>query len=515
VDGNIYVTGNSAHTTDKGQFTTIMYDSTGSEVWKEFYTGENENKANRGNKIIIDNEENIYAVGLISDKGGDVGIIKYNQDGMVWAESFTSSWFGDYPDEGLDIAADAEGNVYAIGVVTSTSGNLDDPYTIKVDADGYLVWEQQYSESSATDYPRAIDVTANGDVFSLTSTYNFWGTATFDITTIYYNTDGVQQWISRYNGEGDSDDEPTDVIVKDDKMHYVCGIALNESGNNDFVAMMQNEYGTRLWTVIYDGSANEGDTAYEIKYLQDSSAIITGTSWELIDGIGMQAATTVRVKADGTVAWTNTYTGIDSLGAAATTLAVDTLNGVYVAGYETTSDADKNGLLIKYNKEGEQEWIMTFDSEENLADEFRDVVLDNNLNIIATGNSFSGDETSRFLTVKYGQVFPADSVEDTTGTGGIDTTINTSLNEIEYNTLIIYPNPAGHYIHMNLPEANSSINEIIVTDATGRIVFSSIKPTSILNDRMTLNVTGLVAGVYLIKVLSDDKTYSGRFYKTE
>ncbi len=94
-------------------------------------------------------------------------------------------------------------------------------------------------------------------------------------------------------------------------------------------------------------------------------------------------------------------------------------------------------------------------------------------------------------------------------------TINTSLNEIEYNALIIYPNPAGHYTYMNLPEANSSINEIIVTDATGRIVFSSIKPTSILNDRMTLNVTGLVAGVYLIKVLSDDKTYSGRFYKTE
>lgn len=504
--GNIYVTGICFESTDKGQFTTIKYDTAGNVLWVSDYNGASTTKANRGNEIAITDNGTVYAVGITSDKGGDIGILKYNSDSMVWAESFTPSWFGNYSDEGIDIDVDGVGNAYAIGRVTSTSGSLDDTYTIKVDENGNLVWEKLFSENSATDYPAAISVTNSGHVFSLTSSFNFWGSANFDITTIYYDDDGVEQWISRYNGGGNDMDVSMDIIATENDTQFVCGSTLAATGDYDYVMMMQNEYGTRLWTEFYNGTANQNDTAFAIQYLNDGRAVVTGKSIEAMGGDEIEAATTLLIGVDGSILWIDVFTGDENFGAAAKSIAVDSLNGIYVSGYVLTTTGEKDGLLIKYNAEGEQEWNQIFDSEEHLADAFNDITIDNNLNIILTGQSFNSGTESRYLTVKYSQEI---EIEDTTGNGGEDTT-NTGLSNSDIDELIVFPNPAQNEITLQIPSADANLN-LYIYDITGKLCVFRER----INITHALNIDELKAGIYFIHLTGTENDYTGRFYKLE
>jgi O-glycosyl hydrolase len=72
------------------------------------------------------------------------------------------------------------------------------------------------------------------------------------------------------------------------------------------------------------------------------------------------------------------------------------------------------------------------------------------------------------------------------------------------NDLEVYPNPATDYIHIVIPDNN--VKTLAITDVTGRIVLEE----SITSDQLTVNVSELPSGIYIIIAKGDDKVYKSR-----
>ncbi len=92
-------------------------------------------------------------------------------------------------------------------------------------------------------------------------------------------------------------------------------------------------------------------------------------------------------------------------------------------------------------------------------------------------------------------------------TSGVSITVCTgaAVNDIRGNKpmLNVYPNPASAELNVELPEGSTSIT---ITDLVGRTVLTKQITTSAAH-QLTLNVAGIPAGNYILKTVSNDKTY--------
>ncbi len=290
------------------------------------------------------------------------------------------------------------------------------------------VVEQKYgiaitTGASADDYPVAIDVAPGGSAYTLLQSFNFFGTATQDITTLQFLSGGVQNWFSKYNGPGNGYDYPTSLKIDAAENQYLCG-TVDAGPNNDMVTVKQNIYGTRLWVTTYNGTANGNDTAISTTWLPNGFVVVTGKTKELLNGTTLDAFVTMVIDS-GIIVWTQKFYGTDSLGAAPSQMTTDSQGNIYICSSENLLGGTKNGCIIKYDSNGNLLWNISYDAGVNLNDKFNSITLDNNNDIIVTGQTFSTATNANYVTVKYGN--------STTG-------INESSFSLNIN---IYPNPAN------------------------------------------------------------------------
>jgi len=86
--GNVYVTGHSGHTnttflTEMDDYTTIKYDTNGSQLWVAHFNGTNDVRADRASALTLDDSGNVYVTGVSAfGMGGwveDFATVKYAQ----------------------------------------------------------------------------------------------------------------------------------------------------------------------------------------------------------------------------------------------------------------------------------------------------------------------------------------------------------------------------------------------------------------------------------------------------
>lgn len=331
--------------------------------------------------------------------------------------------FGSGYDEAREIATDAAGNIYCVASIQSLGGNLQDLYTLKCDSAGNDIRSVDYSSASGDDWAEGLAVTPDGHCFSITSSYNFFGSATYDMQTLHYDSSGSQQWISSYNFQSTgSEDYPLDIKCDAAYNQWVCGAA-DAGTTTDMAAMKQNMYGTRLWTVTYNGTANGNDSAIAISYLPNNLTVVTGRSKETINGGTRDAITTMLIDS-GTVLWTMHHDG-DSLNAIPTAMTTDANGNIYISGYYQTVSQALNGSVLVYDQSGALIYYDEYNGAANLNDRFNDIILDNQNNICVTGQSYTASNNSDYVTIKY-------SLSGVSGVYEIN-------NNVDF---LIYPNPA-------------------------------------------------------------------------
>jgi hypothetical protein len=99
-----------------------------------------------------------------------------------------------------------------------------------------------------------------------------------DYATIKYNSAGVEQWVARYNGPGNSDDAAFAIMVDVAGNIYVTGRSYSSSTGYDYATIKYNSAGIEQWIARYDGPENSDDIARAIAVGPAGNVYVTGYS---------------------------------------------------------------------------------------------------------------------------------------------------------------------------------------------------------------------------------------------
>ncbi|MBK7631222.1 MAG: SBBP repeat-containing protein [Ignavibacteriales bacterium] len=157
------------------------------------------------------------------------------------------------------------------------------------------------------------------------------------------------------------------------------------------------------WLDIYEGNNINGYPEVEIQDMLRSSAgdiYVTGYQRNEIN-ISLDYVT-IKYNSDGERQWIKTFDGPIGGGDVPSAIALDNFGNLYIAGYADWSGGFNNRdiTVIKYSNNGDELWVRNFDGPGGSSDFVSDIELDNSNNILITGSSNSISSTD-FVTLKY------------------------------------------------------------------------------------------------------------------
>jgi hypothetical protein len=343
--GNVFITGRSPGNGTNHDFATVAYDPNGNELWVARYNGP-ENGIDIAYAITIGPSGNIYVTGECLGNGtfSNCTTIAYDQNGKeLWIRKYNNSKVDD--SAGLEIDSDGEGNIYVAGFCIYNKTNYD-YITIKYDSKGNELWQKRYNgPGNSFDYIFGLKVSKIGNVY-ITGRSEGNGTGA-DYATIKYDTNGTRQWINRYNGLGNALDLARGIDIDPNENVYVTGYS--DSGtDHDFVTIAYNSTGDKLWLNRYNGPGNGHDNAYAIVVDSLGNVYITGQSFG--NGTSYDFAT-IAYNAEGEQLWVERYDGGTKNEEGGFRITIDSLENVYVAGYRIrkVNGVWADYLTIKYS----------------------------------------------------------------------------------------------------------------------------------------------------------------------
>jgi hypothetical protein len=305
-------------------------------------------------------------------------------------------------------------------------------------------WVAIYDNPNHTaDISRGMVVDANGNIYvaGLSQTLNNRSTS----ITIKYNSTGVQQWVKVYDDLNSIDTKPTGISIDSSGNVFVMGTSGDEFNYTYHAVLIKyNSNGDTLWVKKYYGSTN---TTYPYALANDKY----GNTY--MTGIGGQFFL-IKYSSNGDTLWNRTYkpTGYD--GSIGTSIALDSLNNIYIGGrcWFTFPPPNRNDfMVVKFSTLGSLIWCakdsirLTDDYEEKMA-------IDRDGNAICTGTTTTTNGGSAgWKTVKFGNNngallwskihydldgTPVDIVTDRIGNIYISgPSINYQLQEDDYKTI--------------------------------------------------------------------------------
>ncbi len=492
--GNIYVSGHSTGIGSVWDMTTIKYNSSGVQQWEGRYNGP-ANGGDDGSAVAVDAAGNVYMTGGSTGSGtaADYTTIKYNSAGaQQWVARYNGPGNGD--DFANALAVDGTGNVYVTGYSTGI-GSSWDYATIKYDSLGVQQWVVRYNgPGNGVDNANALIVEGTSNII-VTGESAGSGTSS-DYATIKYNSAGVQQWISRYNGPGNGADIANALIVDGTSNTIVTGESIGSGTSSDYATIKYNSSGVQQWVSRYNGSSNGVDNANALIVDGTGNTIVTGESAG--SGTSLDYAT-VMYNSTGGQQWVSRYNGPGNSNDVANALALDGAGNVFAAGWSMGSGTSTDYATIKYNAAGVQQWVSRYNGPGNSNDAANALAVDGSGNVCVTGSSVGSGTILDWLTIKY-------SGGNLDGWEPAATTIfGTPETAQEFRLNPNYPNPfnATTVLRYQLPETRRVF--LGVYEVSGRLAMTVVEGWRDAGEHeVTIDGSDLPSGVYICRLQAGD-----------
>jgi hypothetical protein len=222
----------------------------------------------------------------------------------------------------------------------------------------------------------------------------------FDYATVKYDADGNELWVARYNGPGNADDYAKGITLDTAGNTYVTGGSWGGVGNNyDYATAKYDSEGNEQWVARYNGPGNLDDVANAIAVDAAGNAYVTGPS----AGVGTGADyATVKYDSEGNEQWVARYSGPGNGTDNATAIALDAAGNVYMTGGSWGVRINYDYATVKYDSEGNERWVARYNGQYG-HDIANAIAVDVVGNVYVTGDSQSVGITYDYATVKYGQ----------------------------------------------------------------------------------------------------------------
>ena len=490
-DGNVYVAGqfggqaefDTIFITGNGTYDAFLakYNSSGEIEWVNYAGGPNDDYATG---VCIDTEGFIYITGyyldsiffgsqkLESEDLHDIFIAKYSSSGdLVWAKSAG----GRGEDRGYAITADPHGNIAIAGAATGTSrfgGNFMvsagdyDAFIAKYDNNGNCQWVKR-GGGNDEDASKGISSDAAGNFFI---TGYIYGNTVFDTTHLSTtNPTSTDVFIAKYNPWGGFEwIRKCDSYLGDNPY----AIATDWQGNSYLTGYFQNETTFGNHTIYAEGY----NDAFLTKYNPDGNC-----EWaKAIGGNDLDVGTSVCVDDFGSVYITGFF---DS--------ALVSQDTTYIApGYEV--------FISKYWWNGDELWTQIGGGGGN---DFGNAIGVNKFGelVVAGYYNLYGYFGDFVLPLTQQQDIFVVKLSNTVGINEINSTAFAAA----------YPNPTrGEITFESAFEENEQLT-VTITDATGRVIFSSLEFP--LNNKLNITLSEETAnGVYFLNAYNTQQSFLGK-----
>ena len=384
-DGSIYVTGPSLQDAQhdfREDIITIKYDQAGNQIWAQEFdeTADATIGLDIPTWISLDPDGNVLVTGtsFLSGVGTNFVTLKYDPAGnLLWrAHSSVGR-------DAVRVAADAAGNVYVTGYTAGSGPNF---VTLKYDPNGVQQWMQTYNgPNNFSDRARSLAVSPAGEV--VVTGESTGGIPGFDAATIFYESDGTQRWLRRYNGAANGNDYGRDVVLGPSGEVYVGGQTAT-SGFSDALLIKYDSAGNQVWVRTFDGPSQKSDSFGRVALDSQGGVATAGFSQTANFTSDFLAA---RHDANGSLLWARTFNGPDNNEDIGFGLAVGLDDSIYVTG----ESFSKVGT-VRYLPDGTLEWSQLYDNPGTLSDRGYSVAVDAQDNVVIAAQS-------PLLTLHYSQ----------------------------------------------------------------------------------------------------------------
>jgi len=533
--------------------------------WGTYYTGTGEEwpfGEDVGNSCITDASGNVYMVGYTSSAAGsnllatsgahqslhaggptifgsgsmDAYLVKFNSSGVrEWATYYG----GSENDRGLSCATDASGNVFMIGITSSTSGiatagahetTVNNSFLVKFNSSGVRQWGTYFGGNG-----KHCTTDASGNIYIVGSTSSTSGIATAgthqtvidggsDGFLVKFNPSGVKQWGTYFGGN--SSDEVNSCTIDALGNIYMTGMTFSSSGIatvgahqtanagiTDAFLVKFNSSGVRQWGTYYGGvgpddgfscTTDASGNVYMTGQAQQqmaASGIATPGSHQSAYGGGYNDAFLVKFNSSGVRQWGTYYGG--SLGDVGNSCTIDALGNIYMAGFTQSSTSiatagafksvisgPNDAYLVKFDLNGVRQ-SGTYYGGGN-TDIATSCATDASGNIYMTGHteSNSGIATAGAYQTVYGGMSRSDAflVQFNKLILGINETVNEK-------SFTVYPNPSQSIV--NVKADTKLIGSLYaIYDNSGKVVLTG----TINTENTSVELGNLSSGIYLFSV---------------
>lgn len=274
----------------------IKVDSSGNKVWEKAFGGENDDylssvgDAGDGGCLVAGSSNSF------SSKGDyDLYLVRLDASGeKIWENAYG----GEDDDFGQFVCVgDDGGSLIAGNTFSKTSGDIEDVYVVKTDADGNKVWEKTFG-GKGPDTIAAVQRTSDGGLVMAGVTGSFPGWE--NIYLIKVDASGNSSWQKAFGRDGDFHDYGISVRETKDGGFIVLGNTVPFGEGKSVLLIKTDARGNKTWERIFQDREYMWGSEVE---LSGEGYIISGGEHDQQDG---PVAYVIKTDSKGEVLWKKT-----------------------------------------------------------------------------------------------------------------------------------------------------------------------------------------------------------------
>lgn len=217
-----------------------------------------------------------------------------------------------------------------------------------------------------------------------------------------------EEWVREYDGPEHSDASLEGMALDSEGNIYVTGHFYPHMGRRSYCTIKYDTFGNVIWSSIYD-YAHGYDEAYDIEVSNDNYIYVTGSSDDYNSGGPYLHSDycTIKYNTNGEIIWVSRYNSPYGLDDRALDLEIDNEGNIVITGDTNGSTINNyDSTTVKYDSNGNEIWVRRYNSRDKDDDLSWYLAIDKNNNVYVSGYTHHlQDEGSPneidIFTIKY------------------------------------------------------------------------------------------------------------------